>query len=205
MSAARSTRLAAALVLLALAGCRGMTSHQPPIHLNPNMDQQKRFDPEEPNAFFPDGRADRTPPEGTMPTTSAPGDPVFETGKSGEAWSETLPAQLALDRAFLERGRGRFEIYCAPCHGAAGEGNGTVAARAGSWKPPSFHDDRLRAMAVGQIYDIATHGVRTMPAYATQVPAADRWAIAAYVRVLQRSHVGTREQVPADVATQKGW
>ena len=199
----RGSVLLAALALL--CGCRGTPSSQPPVHLNPNMDDQKRFDPQERNAFFADGRADRPEVPGTMAASTAPVDAVLETGKNGEEWSKTLPDGIGLDRALLDRGQQRCEIYCMPCHDAAGTGNGTVAQRAGTWKPPSFHDDRLRALALGQIYDVITNGVRTMPPYAAQIPRQDRWAIATYVRALQRSHVATREQVPADVASQKGW
>jgi mono/diheme cytochrome c family protein len=188
-----------------LLGCRGTTSSRPPIHLNPNMDQQKRFDPQEPNPFFADGRSMRTPVPGSVPASMTPDDPVFMTGKMGDEWITSLPPGLALDRALLERGQERYEIYCTPCHDAAGTGDGTVAQRAGTWKPPTLHDDRLRALALGQIYDVITNGVRTMPSYASQVSTNDRWAIAAYVRTLQRSRLATRDQVPADVAAQKGW
>lgn len=201
-----TSRIPLALAAIALiSGCRGMTSGRPPIHLNPNMDDQKRFDPQERNPFFADGRAMRPPVQGTVPASTAPDDPLLATGRNGEDWLTSLPPSLTLDRALLERGQQRYDIYCMPCHDAAGTGNGTVARRAGTWTPPSLHDDRLRALALGQIYDVVTNGVRTMPAYALQVPTEDRWAIAAYVRTLQRSRVATRDQVPADVAAQKGW
>jgi mono/diheme cytochrome c family protein len=205
--------LAATAAALILAGCRGMVSDKPPIHLNNNMDQQQRKDPQEESALFADGRAMRPRVDGTVPArlsdlsnADAAGseDPVMTTGRSGDAFSETLPAGLTLDAAFLERGRQRFNIYCMPCHGGTGEGNGTVIAR-GMAPPPSFHDDRIRAFPLGQFYDVITHGVRNMPSYASQVPPADRWAIASYVRVLQRSRMATIDQVPADVAARKGW
>lgn len=197
--------LAAAAASLALAGCRGTPSSRPPIHLNENMDQQQRLDPQEPSPLFPDGRAMRPRVEGTVPVAGwGADDERALTGKDGEQFAMDLPKAVTLDRAFLERGRGRYDIYCAPCHGAAGEGNGTVVAR-GMAPPPSFHDDRLRAAALGQLYDVITNGVRNMPPYAAQIPPDDRWAVAAYVRVLQRSHMAGLEQVPADVASQKGW
>jgi mono/diheme cytochrome c family protein len=198
--------LAALATVLALGGCRGMKSNDPPIHLNQNMDDQQRRDPQEASALFPDGRVMRPRVAGTVPFAAAPGapDPLLSTGKSGEAFSETLPAGMTLDRAFLERGRQRFEISCAPCHAVTGEGNGSVIPR-GMTPPPSFHDDRIRAFPVGQFYDVITNGIRTMPSYAAQIPPEDRWAIASYVRVLQRSRMATIDQVPADVAAQKGW
>lgn len=197
--------LALAAGALFLGGCRGMTSSQPPIHLNENMDDQQRRDPQEASVYFADGRVMRPRVEGTEPVAPAWGtDPLLLTGKTGEAFSETLPAGLTMDRAFLERGRQRFQIYCSPCHAAGGEGNGSVVSR-GMAPPPSLHDDRIRAFPVGQFYDVITHGVRNMPSYAPQIPPQDRWAIAAYVRVLQRSRMATLDQVPADIAAQKGW
>ena len=142
---------------------------------------------------------------GTVPATTTPDDPILATGKDGDQWVTTLPASLNLDRALLERGQERYEIFCTPCHDAAGTGKGTVAQRAGTWQPPTLHDDRLRSLALGQLYDVVANGIRTMPAYAPQVPIEDRWAIAVYVRTLQRSRLATRDQVPADVAAQKGW
>ena len=142
---------------------------------------------------------------GTMPASTATPDPVFETGKVGDQFTATLPVGVVLDQALLERGQQRFNIYCMPCHDATGSGKGSVASRAGTWQPPTFHDDRLRAQPVGYFFDVMTNGIRTMPSYAVQIPKQDRWAIAAYVRTLQRSFHATKDQVPADVAAQKGW
>lgn len=203
----------------ALAGCRGMVSNRPPIHLNQNMDDQQRLDPQQAvnPLLFADGRAMRARVPGTEPMTTSATDPVALTGKSGDAWVEDLPPAVTLDRALLERGRDRFAIYCAPCHGAAGDGDGTVVQRAAALvgtdlslgtvalTKVSFHDDRLRSYPLGRFVDVMTHGFNTMPAYAAQIPPQDRWAIAAYVRTLQRSRMATIDQVPSDVAAQKGW
>ena len=99
--------------------------------------------------------------------------------------------------ALLERGRQRFDIYCAPCHGRTGEGNGMVVQR-GFRKPPSYHEDRLRNAPVGYFFDVMTHGFGAMQDYSAQVPVADRWAIAAYIRALQLSQRATTDDVPAD-------
>jgi mono/diheme cytochrome c family protein len=197
-------RLISLAAALALLGCRGSTSTKPPIHLNENMDEQVRLDPQESSPFFKDGRGTRPPVEGTVAARATPLDPGFENGKVGEQWLTDLPAQVKLDKALLERGQQRYAIYCMPCHDAEGTGKGTVVER-GMLPPPSFHDDRLRALAVGQLYDIVRHGIRNMPAYGPQVPPADRWAIAAYVRTLQRSRMATLAQVPPEVAKEKGW
>lgn len=200
-----AVRCAAIASLALLAGCRGMRTDNPPIHLNPNMDEQRRFDPQEPNPLYADGRAMRSPMPGTVPFDAQGGDPLVLTGRGADGeLSATLPPGMALDRALLERGRDRFEVFCTPCHDASGSGQGTVVAR-GYLPPPTFHDDRLRSMPIGHFYDVVTNGIRNMPAYGPQVPVEDRWAIAAYVRVLQRSHMAARADVPADIAAGKGW
>lgn len=189
----------------ALAGCRGMVSDQPPIHINQNMDDQQRKDPQEASSLFADGRAMRPRVAGTEPVPSWITDAAGLTGKTGETtFLETLPSGIVADAAFLERGRQRYDIYCSPCHAVTGEGNGSVVAR-GMQAPPTLHDDRVRAFPIGQFYDVITNGVRNMPSYAKQVPPQDRWAVAAYLRVLQRSRMATIDQVPADVAAEKGW
>ena len=111
---------------------------------------------------------------------------------------------MAEDTHLLARGEERYNIYCAPCHDKAGSGNGIVKQR-GFVPPPDFSQDRVREMPVGQFANIIAKGVRTMPPYAAQIPAEDRWAIAAYVRVLQISQGATLDQVPADVAGKQGW
>ncbi len=99
----------------------------------------------------------------------------------------------------LERARGqeRFNIFCSPCHGRAGMGDGMIVRR-GFRRPPTFHQDRLRTAPVGQLFDVITNGFGAMPDYATQIPPADRWAIVAYVRALQLSEHATMADVPAD-------
>jgi len=225
-----------ALSALLLGACRGSVKRDAPIHLNWNMDQQRRFDAQEPArlnsdpvldpaekrenpfaALFPDGRSARSYVDGTVVADDPIGaenpcaldfdNPQLCTGKVDGAFSDTLPMEVSM--ALLERGKDRFEIYCTPCHDEAGTGNGRIKMT-GRWPaewppPPSFHDDRLRKMPVGQIYDIVRNGVRNMPAYGAQVPLNDRWAIAAYVRTLQNSYNADLAQVPAEVAQAKGW
>jgi mono/diheme cytochrome c family protein len=170
----------------ALTGCRGDTSTEPPLHLNLNMDQQARFDPQEPNAFFWDQRAMRRPPTGTVAVGHLHTDRHLAEGRTADGFARGLPAGLRLDRALLDRGRERYDIYCAPCHDRAGYGNGIVNRQnAGLTRPASLHDVRLRAMRVGEIVHTITHGMGAMPRLATLVPERDRWAIAAWVRALQ--------------------
>jgi len=188
-----------------LGGCRGQISDKPPIHPNWNMDQVRRYDAQEPSAFFPDGRSSRAPLEGTVAVGQLREDTVLYEGVDASgAFVSTLPEGMTLDAALLDRGQDRYNIYCTPCHDKAGSGNGIVKQR-GFVPPPDFSQDRVREMPVGQFANIIAKGVRTMPSYAAQIPAEDRWAIAAYVRVLQISQGATLDQVPADVAGKQGW
>jgi mono/diheme cytochrome c family protein len=168
------------------------------------MDDQLRGDPQEPSELFPDGRVTRAPEPGTVVAGSYAEDEHRSTGKVGGEWATTLPTGMALDGKLLARGRERYAIYCTPCHDAAGTGQGSAVAR-GMLQPPTLHDDRLRAQGVGYFYDVVKNGIRNMPAYGAQVPVDDRWAIAAWVRVLQRSRMAGASDVPADVAASKGW
>lgn len=195
--------LVAALAVVA-AGCRGGTSRKPPIHLNPNMDNQVLFKPQAADPFAADGRAARAPLAGTVRAGSYSTDEHLTAGTVGGQPAATLPPSIPLTTSLLLRGQQRYDIYCAPCHDVTGGGKGTVVHR-GMLPPPTFHDARLRAQGVGYFYQVITNGVRNMPAYGAQVPVNDRWAIAAYVRALQNAHDARLNQIPADVAAAKGW
>jgi hypothetical protein len=106
-----------------------------------------------------------------------------------------LPQGIKLDRALLLRGEERFNIYCTPCHSRIGDGNGMIVQR-GFKHPPTFHQPRLRNAPIGHFYDVISHGFGGMPDYGSQIHPADRWAIAAYIRVLQLSQNATEADVP---------
>lgn len=173
--------LAGALV----AGCRQ------DMHDNP------RYEALEESDFFADKRAMRPIPEGTVARGNLRDDEVFYTGKSNGEVVHALPPQVTVDKALLDRGQDRYNVYCAPCHSPLGDGNGVVVQR-GYKRPVSYHDARLRGMGVGYFYDVITNGFGQMPDYAAQVAPADRWAIAAYIRALQLSQAGTVDDVPVD-------
>jgi mono/diheme cytochrome c family protein len=160
----------------------------------PDMDSQQKFKAQRENTFFADKRADRPQVEGTIAYGELDEDDHFYRGKVNGVFARTFPAQVPVDERTIARGQQRFGIYCTPCHGQAGEGDGMVAQRAaalaeGTWVPPSnLNDDRLRQMGVGEIFNTVTNGIRNMPAYGPQIPPADRWAIILYVRAIQRSH-----------------
>jgi mono/diheme cytochrome c family protein len=159
---------------LILAGCAGMPSEKPPIHINPNMDWQPKFGAQSPNPNFDDNRTARTPVEGTV--------------ARGGLVEDKPPVELT--RAFLYRGKERYEIYCSMCHGGTGAGDGIVIGY-GYVPPPSFHDERIRSMPDAEIHSAIVNGVRSMPSYRHQVTGEDRWAIVAYIRALQRSQNAT--------------
>ena len=183
---------------LVLAGCRGSISEEPPVHLNRNMDFMERFEPQEANAFFDDGRAMRPPVPGTVARGMLKDDTRFYLGLEADgSYVQDLPVPITQE--FVLRGRERYNIYCAVCHGRAGDGQGIVMTGGYGFAPIGYHNDRLRQIEDGYIYDLIANGIRTMPAYGQQIPVADRWAITAYVRALQRSQNATEGDIPPDV------
>ena len=183
------------VVTVVFAGCQGTISEKTPIHINPNMDQQERFEAQEANPFFADGRAMRRPVNGTVARGFLKDDVALWTGKTESgAWS-SIPVPVTLD--LLERGRDRYKIYCSVCHGLAGDGKGIIMTGGYGFVPaPTYHSDMLRSQPDVYLYDALTNGVRTMYGYGSQVPVHDRWAIVAYVRALQRSQFADVNDVP---------
>jgi mono/diheme cytochrome c family protein len=185
---------------------RTTTSSKPRIHLIQDMDNQPRYDTQSRNPLFADRRAMRPPVAGTVARGTLIGDAEIATGRIGEDWVEVIPVELTA--GVVQRGRERYEIFCSPCHGLAGFGDGMVAKRAdelmeGTWTPPtSFHTDLLRQRPDGHIFNTISNGIRNMPAYGPQIPVADRWAIVAYVRALQRSQKATVDDVPIEIRAQ---
>jgi len=190
-------------VPLALLWRQQQVRHRAPrMQIMPDMDKQPKYRGQRPNAVFADGRADRRPPQGTVARGAAMTDPHFSTGRVNGEWADALP--MTATESLMRRGQERFEIFCAPCHGLSGEGDGAVAKRAdklqeGTWTPPtSLLDDVVLARPAGHLFNTITHGIRSMPPYGAQIPEHDRWAIVAYVRALQRSQRTTIEDVPPD-------
>lgn len=160
------------------------------------MQDQPKYIPLRGSDFFADGRSARPIPEGTVARGQLRADKVFFTGKTGDKFVDQIP--FPVTRQVLERGEQRFNVYCSPCHGRLGNGLGMIVRR-GLKRPPSYHTDRLRGMPVGYFYDIITNGFGAMQDYSAQVAPRDRWAIAAYIRVLQYSQLASINEVPADV------
>jgi len=160
-----------------------------------DMQVQPRVNPLAKSDFFPDQRSARPPVEGTVARGELHGDTYFYTGKIGNTPGDYMP--FPVTREVLDRGRERYNIFCAPCHSRVGDGNGFVPSRGFARKPPSFHIPRLQKAPVGYFYDVITEGFGIMPDYSSQIPPRDRWDIVSYVRALQLSQNATMADVPA--------
>jgi mono/diheme cytochrome c family protein len=176
--------IALALVLSSCGLVRGCTSSKPPIHLNPSMDDQPKLLAQAESAFFYDGSGMRVPVEGTVARGELREDDAFWRGL-GPDGKPVATSPVKVDEAVLARGRARYAIYCQPCHDARGDGKGILFQR-GNIPTTSFHSDKVKPYSDGQIFDIMTNGSGLMPSYKWPIPPADRWAIIAHIRELQR-------------------
>jgi mono/diheme cytochrome c family protein len=174
-----------ALVLGAAAG--GATG------CNQMMNDEPRYKPLAASDFFADGQSARPRVAGTIAHGHLRLDEAFYTGRVNGAAVATFPVPVTRD--LLARGQQRFDIFCSPCHGRAGNGDGMVVQR-GFKAPPSYHIDRLRDAPVGHFFDVMTNGLGAMVSYRSRVSPMDRWAIAAYIRALQLSQLAPLADVP---------
>ena len=194
-----------AALTVSVLGFRGSISTKSPIELIPDMDHQAKYKPQAESPFFADGRADRPLPAGVVPygRTSVSPDGVFLAaddelymGKTASGdWLQGFPKAVKVDARLMARGQEQFAIYCASCHGALGDGNG-ITKQYGMGATPTYHDDRLRKIAEGEIYNTITNGKGAMLSQADKVTPGDRWAVIAYIRALQRAQNGTAADVP---------
>jgi mono/diheme cytochrome c family protein len=180
-------RLGIVMLVAASAACRQ------------DMHDQPKYRPLRSSAFFADHLSARPVVAGTVPRGQLHDDDLLYTGKANGADAAVFPFRID-DRA-LARGRERFDIFCSPCHGRTGMGDGMVVQR-GYRRPPAFDDQRLRDAPVGHFFDVITNGFGAMPDYSVQIRPNDRWAIAAYVRALQLSAHATVGDVPASARPQ---
>ena len=187
--------LTSALLLAALGACRQ------------DMHDQLKMEPLEETTLFEDGRASRHPPKGTIPRGHLKSDRHLHYGREalttptdgpddGSTGELVNALPYPVTKPMLERGQERYNIYCAPCHAQTGNGDGMIVRR-GFSKPPSLHDDKVKNAKLGHLYDVIRRGIGSMPAYATQIPVNDRWAIVAYIRALQLSKSAKLDDVPA--------
>jgi mono/diheme cytochrome c family protein len=182
MRSVRKTLPALFALIFVTAGCRI------------DMHIQPYFRPLAKNDFFADGRSARNPVDGTVARGDLRDDTYLYTGKIGGNLGDYMPFPVTAD--VMARGQDRFNVYCTPCHGRVGDGNGFIPTR-GLRRPPSYHIDRLRKVPLGYFFDVMTNGFGVMQDYSAQVAPRDRWAIAAYIRALQLSQNATAADVPA--------
>jgi mono/diheme cytochrome c family protein len=200
--------VASAAAVFAIVGIPGHLSRKPPLEVFPDMDRQAKLRPEKPFDFFTNGLTSQLPPAGTVarsePIQTADGavypfeDSPVNIGKiSGTTnFVETNP--LVVNAALLQRGREQFNIYCTPCHGGLGDGNGITKKIGVMPAVANLHDKRIVEMADGEIFNTITHGKGLMGAYGPLVSAQDRWAIIAYTRALQLSWLGSPDELSAE-------
>ena len=167
-----------------------------------DMHDQPKYIPLRPSSFFADGRSARPLPEHTVARGHLDEDTAFYTGRDA-AGKLVTEFPIPVTKELILRGQDRFNIYCTPCHDHTGSGNGMVPRR-GFRHPPTYHQDRLRQIAVGHFFDVITNGLGAMQDYSAQVEPRDRWAIAAYIRTLQFSEQASINDVPADARAQLG-
>jgi mono/diheme cytochrome c family protein len=180
-------RRAIALLVIA-AACLASACRQ-------DMHDAPRYEPLEATTFFADGRSSRMLVANTVPRGQLHEDRHLYEGIIDGKPAETFP--MPVTAQVMARGQERFNVFCSPCHGRTGEGDGMIVQR-GFRKPPSYHEDRLRNAPVGYFFDVMTHGFGAMQDYSAQLPVADRWAVAAYIRALQFSQRASVDDVPAD-------
>ncbi len=186
---------------VAIFGFRGQVTSNRPIEIFPDMDRQPRYDPQGQSGFFADGRAARLPIEGTVARGQLRTDDHRFRGTADGEFADGFPGIVS--REMMERGRERYGIYCAPCHGATGDGQG-ITKEYGMAVVADLHIDRIREMPDGELFEVITNGRGLMGAYSGQIPVDDRWNIIAYVRALQRARMGTVDDVPPEMRSELG-
>jgi len=192
--------------IVGIAGFRGGLSRKPPIEIFPDMNRQLKLRPQVPDSFFQNGVSSQLPPPGAI-ARSEPiqtvGGPVYPfedapvtTGRVTGTTNFVEMNPLPVTGELLQRGRERFDIYCAPCHGKLGDGNGITKKLGLMPAVANLHDQRIVVMTDGEIFNTITHGKNTMTAYGPLMPAQDRWAVIAYLRALQLSWLGSTNDLP---------
>lgn len=192
------TFVAVVAVVVAIAGFRGSTSRRPPIEIFADMVRQPKQRPQFESEFFGDRRGSRPRPAGTVARGEPYEDTPWNTGRlpGTTNFAEVLPAPVT--HAMLARGRERFTIHCAPCHGAVADGNGITKKIGAMGVVANLHDRRIVELPDGELFDTISHGKNLMSGYAAQIEIEDRWAIVAYLRALQLSRLGAVEEVPQE-------
>jgi mono/diheme cytochrome c family protein len=186
------------LVVVSVAGFRGGLSRKPPIEIFPDMDRQAKLRPQTAEGFFADGLSSRKPVAGTIARGQPFRDIPLNTGRQPGTTNFVDVLPVSVSSELLARGRERYTIHCAPCHGGQGDGKG-VTSKLGMAVVGNLHDPRIVQQPDGEIFATITGGKNLMQGYASNLAIADRWAIVAYVRALQLSRLASLEEVPAEL------
>ena len=197
----KRTATALAVMILSLLGgaCANFPSREPPYWIFPDMKKQDKVKYESESLFFADHRGSRRPVAYTVAQETYIPDFAYATGINADGTYVARNPE-PFDRALLERGEAKFNVYCSPCHDRTGSGRGVVPAKS-NWIPGNLHDERIVGFVDGELFHVVTNGRRSMPSYRFQITEKDRWAIVAYVRVLQRAWLGKLADVPPEVQT----
>jgi mono/diheme cytochrome c family protein len=177
---------------------RGHHFKKPPLEIFPDMDRQPKLRPQQPNLTFASGRSSQEPVPGTVGRGDHYENNAINTGREPGKTNFIAVIPVQVTEQLMTRGQQRYQIYCTPCHGPQGDGNGIVK-KYGYATVKSLHDKLVVVQNDGEIFNTITYGKSTMMPYGSQIPIEDRWAIVAYVRALQRSHLGTLDEVPAQL------
>ena len=197
------------VVVMLIAGKRGDTSRKPPIYIFPDMKRQLKLRPQTANGFFANGLSSQVPPPGTIAQSkpmNVGGKEVYpfedvpvNTGRVPGTTNFVELTPFPVTAQLLARGQQRFTIYCAPCHGATGEGKGITQKIGAMAVVGNLHDKRMVEMPDGEVFNTISNGKTLMGAYGPQIPVEDRWAIIAYVRALQFSRLGSADDLAPEL------
>ena len=188
----------AVVTVMGVFGKRGHTFKQPPLEIFPDMDRQPKLRPQQPNVTFANGRSSQEPVAGTVARGDHYENNAVNTGREGGTTNFVANIPVTVTEQLMARGQQRFNIYCVPCHGPQGDGNGIVK-KYGYATVRGLHEKIVVTQADGEIFNTISNGKATMFPYGSQIGVEDRWAIVAYVRALQRSRLGLVDEVPAQL------
>ena len=188
----------AVVTVMGVLGKRGHHFKKPPLEIFTDMDRQPKLRPQQPNLLFANGRSSQEPVPGTVARGDRYENNPVNTARGTNSTNFVAAIPVPVTEQLMARGKQRYDIYCLPCHGPTGDGNGIVK-KYGYATVKSLHDKLVVVQPDGEIFHTITHGKSTMMPYGSQIPIDDRWAIVAYVRALQRSYLGTVEEVPAQL------
>ncbi len=197
------------VLVMLIAGKRGDTSRKPPIYIFPDMKRQLKLRPQTANGFFANGLSSQVPPPGTIAQSrpmNVGGQEIYpfeevpvNTGRVPGTTNFVELTPFPVTAQLLARGQQRFTIYCAPCHGATGEGKGITQKIGAMAVVGNLHDKRMVEMPDGEVFNTISNGKTLMGAYGPQIPVEDRWAIIAYVRALQLSRLGSADDLSPEL------